>query len=196
MKSTTPPKPRSDRPTPASDLALWRMKDYSLLSIMNSQYDDNIIPHSFQCHGLPGNRSATGRALRRRQSSDLSIFLLVEIKDRSNPFLALADIRFCNAHVCFRPKADIPGCTVHVRFRGKNGRRWTKVHLQRTDRKPDRYCNGCYKIAVPGALFWFAPLQRNGTRSPSRKVGASASYRIESFRNVVPSCPMLDGTKV
>ena len=27
---------------------------------------------------------------------------------------------------------------------------------------------------MPGALFWFAPLQRNSTRSPSRKVGASA----------------------
>jgi hypothetical protein len=27
----------------------------------------------------------------------------------------------------------------------------------------------CYKIAVPGALFWFAPLQRNRTRSPSPK---------------------------
>jgi hypothetical protein len=33
----------------------------------------------------------------------------------------------------------------------------------------------CYLNLVPGALFWFAPLQRNRTRSPSRKVGASAS---------------------
>jgi hypothetical protein len=32
-----------------------------------------------------------------------------------------------------------------------------------------------YTNLVPGAWFWFAPLQRNGTRSPSRKVGASAS---------------------
>jgi len=31
-----------------------------------------------------------------------------------------------------------------------------------------------YEIVVPGALFWFAPLQRKRTRSPSRKVGASA----------------------
>jgi len=27
---------------------------------------------------------------------------------------------------------------------------------------------------MPGALFWFAPLQREGMRSPGRKVGASA----------------------
>src|SRR5262245_58268398 len=33
------------------------------------------------------------------------------------------------------------------------------------------------KSRCPGARFWFAPLQRNGTRSPSRKVGASASKR-------------------
>jgi len=32
----------------------------------------------------------------------------------------------------------------------------------------------CYLLLVPGALFWFAPLQRNRTRSPSRKVRASA----------------------
>ena len=30
---------------------------------------------------------------------------------------------------------------------------------------------------VPGALFWFAPLQRNRTGSPSPKAGASASGR-------------------
>ena len=29
-------------------------------------------------------------------------------------------------------------------------------------------------MRVPGALFWFAPLQRIHTRSPSRKAGASA----------------------
>ena len=31
---------------------------------------------------------------------------------------------------------------------------------------------------VPGALFWFAPLQRNRTGSPSPKAGASASGRL------------------
>ena len=31
----------------------------------------------------------------------------------------------------------------------------------------------CYPVGVPGALFWFAPLQRNRTRSPSCKVRAS-----------------------
>ena len=30
------------------------------------------------------------------------------------------------------------------------------------------------QISVPGVLFWFAPLQRIHTRSPSRKAGASA----------------------
>jgi hypothetical protein len=35
--------------------------------------------------------------------------------------------------------------------------------------KPDIAEIACYKIAVPGALFWFAPLQRNRTRSPSPK---------------------------
>ena len=29
-------------------------------------------------------------------------------------------------------------------------------------------------LGVPGTLFWFAPLQREGMRSPGRKVGASA----------------------
>ena len=32
----------------------------------------------------------------------------------------------------------------------------------------------CYINGVPGALFWFAPLQRHRTRSPSFKAGASA----------------------
>ena len=29
---------------PASDWAFWRMEDYSLLHMMNFQYDGNIIP--------------------------------------------------------------------------------------------------------------------------------------------------------
>jgi hypothetical protein len=29
-------------------------------------------------------------------------------------------------------------------------------------------------LGVPGALFWFAPLQREGMRSPGHKAGASA----------------------
>ena len=29
-------------------------------------------------------------------------------------------------------------------------------------------------LGIPGALFWFAPLQREGMRSPSCKAGASA----------------------
>ena len=32
----------------------------------------------------------------------------------------------------------------------------------------------CISISVPGVLFWFAPLQHKRTRSPDRKVGASA----------------------
>ena len=36
----------------------------------------------------------------------------------------------------------------------------------------------CYLNLVPGALFWFAPLQRNRTRSPGRKVRASASLML------------------
>jgi hypothetical protein len=36
--------PSAARPTPASDLAFWRMEDYSLLHMMNFQYDDNIVP--------------------------------------------------------------------------------------------------------------------------------------------------------
>ena len=35
-------------------------------------------------------------------------------------------------------------------------------------------CRLCYIVGVPGALFWFAPLQRHRTRSPSCKAGASA----------------------
>ena len=38
----------------------------------------------------------------------------------------------------------------------------------------------CYLVDVPGALFWFAPLQRNRTRSPGRKVGASAVLGLKS----------------
>jgi hypothetical protein len=38
----------------------------------------------------------------------------------------------------------------------------------------------CYLVGVPGALFWFAPLQRNRTRSPSCKVRASAVLRLKS----------------
>ena len=44
MKSNTAPTPGSDRATPASDWAFWRMEDYSLLQMMNFQYDDTIIP--------------------------------------------------------------------------------------------------------------------------------------------------------
>ena len=32
----------------------------------------------------------------------------------------------------------------------------------------------CYILGVLGALFGFAPFQREGMRSPGRKVGASA----------------------
>jgi hypothetical protein len=34
--------------------------------------------------------------------------------------------------------------------------------------------DGATFLGVPGALFWFAPLQREGMRSPGRKAGASA----------------------
>ena len=47
-----------------------------------------------------------------------------------------------------------------------------------------------YKVGVPGALFWFAPLQRNRTRGPNRKVGASAfvprSEALLDFRSERP----------
>jgi len=34
--------------------------------------------------------------------------------------------------------------------------------------------DGATFLGVPGALFWFAPLQRESMRSPGRKAGASA----------------------
>ena len=40
--------------------------------------------------------------------------------------------------------------------------------------------SSCYLVRVLGALFWFAPLQRNRTRSPGRKVGASAVLELKS----------------
>ena len=38
----------------------------------------------------------------------------------------------------------------------------------------------CYLVGVPGALFWFAPLQCNRTRSPSCKARASAVLQLKS----------------